>query len=279
MSDNTARLCGLCPHNCRIAPGGSGYCGARRNSEGRIISSAYGQVTALSLDPIEKKPLQRFHPGSMILSVGSWGCNMRCAFCQNHHISQQWQQQEIFSLSPQQLAEQAAALQDQGNIGVAFTYNEPLINYEYVRDAAALVHEKGMVNVAVTNGLLNDQPFAELLPLLDALNIDLKGWDEDYYRWLGGDLPTVLRNIEGAVQAGCHVELTTLIVPGKNDSPEQMEALSAWVAALSPDIPLHISRFFPRWQMADRPATPVQIIYQLAELARQRLRYVYTGNC
>ena len=173
---------------------------------------------------------------------------------------------------------QALRLRGKGNIGVAYTYNEPLVGYEYVRDCAGLVHQAGMLNVLVTNGTIAEQPWRELLPLLDAVNIDLKGFTEGWYRRLGGDLETVKRSIALAAES-CHVEVTTLVVPGENDSEEEMRALSAWLASVSPDIPLHVSRFFPRHRMQDRPPTPVPTVYRLAQVARERLRAVYTGNC
>ena len=161
---------------------------------------------------------------------------------------------------------------------MAYTYNEPLVGYEYVRDCAELVHQAGLVNVLVTNGTIAEKPWRELLPLLDAVNIDLKGFTQSWYRRLGGDLETVRRSITLAAER-CHVEVTTLVVPGENDSEEEMRALSVWLASVSPDIPLHVSRFFPRHRMADRPATPVDTVCRLADLAREQLRYVYTGNC
>jgi len=271
-------LCGLCPHQCRLKEGQTGLCGARRAEKGVVKDVAYGKITALALDPIEKKPLRRFHPGAMILSAGSFGCNMRCPFCQNYEISQEWQQRGLLELTPEQLVEEAWELMSEGNIGVAYTYNEPLINYEYIWDTGLLVHERGLVNVAVTNALLSEEPFRRLLPLLDALNIDLKGFSNEYYRWLGGDLETVKRNI-GLAMRSSHVELTTLIVPGRNDSEEEMAALSAWVAGISPETPLHISRFFPRWRMEQEQPTEIKSVYRLAEIAARRLKYVYAGNC
>lgn len=173
---------------------------------------------------------------------------------------------------------QAESLKERGNIGLAYTYNEPLIGYEYVRDCAALVHEAGMLNVLVTNGTIEDGPWRELLPLIDGVNIDLKGFTEEYYHRLGGDLETVKHSIILAA-GNCHVEVTTLIVPGENDSEGEMRSLSTWLASVNPEIPLHVSRFFPRYHMTDRPPTPVDKVYRLAQVAREKLRYVYTGNC
>ncbi|MBQ7187552.1 MAG: AmmeMemoRadiSam system radical SAM enzyme [Ruminococcus sp.] len=283
--------CEVCFRKCRLSEGQVGFCGGRVCRGGEVTALNYGKVTSVALDPIEKKPLNRFHPGSMILSVGSFGCDMRCPFCQNHSIS--WSQEaerfrgECDTLSPEQLAELALACRPRGNIGAAFTYNEPLIGFEYIRDAARLVREAGLMNVIVTNGSAELWVLEELLPYTDAMNIDLKSFDGDCYRrTLGGELETVKRFIARAVQ-GCHVELTTLIVPGMNDSEEELIRMTEWIASLTDgngnvigaDIPLHISRFFPRFKMTDRPPTDVKLIYRLAGLARRRLRFVYTGNC
>ena len=272
-------LCKLCFHHCALDDGQTGLCRARACQDGKIISLNYGKLTSLALDPIEKKPLRRFHPGSLILSVGSFGCNLRCPFCQNHEISMAGDSGiQTVEVSPEQLAAQAAELVPHGNIGVAYTYNEPLIGYEYVRDCAALVHEQGMVNVLVTNGTVEEEPWRALLPLIDAANIDLKGFTPAWYRRLGGDLETVKRSIALAAER-CHVEVTTLLIPGENDSEEEIRELARWLASISPEIPLHLSRFFPQYQMVDRLPTPVEQVYRLAEAARGYLSYVYTGNC
>lgn len=270
--------CELCFHHCRLDERQTGFCRARGNRNGKIVSLNYGKLTALALDPIEKKPLRRFHSGSLILSVGSFGCNLHCPFCQNAGIAAVGPEAYAQDCSPEQLVQEALRLREQGNIGVAYTYNEPLVGYEYVRDCAELVHQAGMLNVLVTNGTIEEGPWKALLPLLDAVNIDLKGFSDTWYRRLGGDLATVKRSIDLAAQH-CHIEVTTLIVPGENDSEDEMRALSAWLASVSPEIPLHVSRFFPQHQMQDRPPTPVQTVYQLTEVAREQLRYVYTGNC
>ena len=271
--------CELCFHHCELAEGQTGFCHARICRDGAVVPLNYGKLTSLALDPIEKKPLRRFRPGSLILSVGSFGCNLRCPFCQNHEISMAGDDAiQTIEVSPEQLVDKAAELFPQGNIGVAYTYNEPLVGYEYVRDCAALVHDRGMVNVLVTNGIIAEKPWRELHPLLDAANIDLKGFTRSWYRRLGGDLDTVKRSITLAAER-CHVEVTTLLVPGENDSVEEVRTLAEWLASVSPDIPLHLSRFFPRYQMQDRPPTPVERVYQLAEEARTWLTYVYTGNC
>ncbi|ARP50418.1 MULTISPECIES: AmmeMemoRadiSam system radical SAM enzyme [Caproicibacterium] len=273
-------VCTLCPHHCQLESGQTGLCRARKNRDGTIQCSNYGQLTALALDPIEKKPLRRFYPGSYILSVGSYGCNLRCPFCQNSSISMAGEESGTLFVSPEQLVQKAQefAHAPRGNIGLAFTYNEPLVGYEYVRDCSQLAHIKGLKTVVVTNGMICKEPFQKLLPLIDAINIDLKGFTPQYYRHLGGDLKTVMQNIVLALQF-CHVEVTTLIVPGENDSAKEMSAEASWLASLSPDIPLHISRFFPRYREEDKEPTPVHVIYHLCEIARQFLHDVYPGNC
>ena len=271
--------CELCFHHCVLDVGQIGLCRARACQDGKIVSLNYGKLTSLALDPIEKKPLRRFHPGSLILSVGSFGCNLRCPFCQNHEISMAGDSGiQTVEVSPEQLAAKAAELVPQGNIGVAYTYNEPLIGYEYVQNCAVLVHEQGMINVLVTNGTVEEEPWRALLPLIDASNIDLKGFTPAWYRQLGGNLETVKRSIALAAER-CHVEVTTLLIPGENDSEEEIRELARWLASISSEIPLHLSRFFPQYQMVDRLPTPVEQVYRLAEAARGYLSYVYTGNC
>ena len=279
--------CSVCFRHCHIPEGGLGFCGGRTAKNGKVEAFNYGRITSLALDPIEKKPLARFHPGSLILSAGSFGCNLRCPFCQNYEIS--WSDEaakfaeKAESLQPEELVEIAEATRNRGNIGIAFTYNEPLIGYEFIRDTARLAKEKDLKTVIVTNGTAELTVLEELKPYIDAMNIDLKGFTDNYYKKiLGGDREQVMTFIEVAA-AFCHVELTTLIVPGENDSEEEMRELSKWVSGLKEpdgeDIPLHISRFFPRFHMQDRAATPVRTVYHLAEVAREELEYVYTGNC
>ena len=280
-------VCDVCFRHCKIEEGQIGFCGGRTAKDGRIAAYNYGCITSLALDPIEKKPLSRFHPGSRILSAGSFGCNLRCPFCQNYEISWSGQAmryaEKAETLSPEELADLAEQLKTRGNIGIAFTYNEPLIGYEFVRDTAKLARERGMKNVLVTNGTADLAVLEELKPYVDAMNVDLKGFTDHYYgEVLGGDRKMVMDFIEAA--AGfCHVELTTLIVPGENDTEEEMRELSAWVSRLrNPDgesIPLHVSRFFARFHMQDRGPTDVRKVYRLAEVAREKLEYVYTGNC
>lgn len=272
-------VCQVCMHHCSLKPGQRGICRARKNEGGRIRCDNYGRVTSLNLDPIEKKPLRMFHPGSLVLSVGSYGCNLRCSFCQNHEISMADEDTAVFRcLMPEELAERARKYQPVGNIGAAFTYNEPLVGWEYVRDAAERIHIYGMKNVMVTNGHASLSVLEELLPYVDAMNIDLKCFRKETYRKLGGDLDTVKAFITRAA-ADCHVELTTLIVPGENDSREEMEEEAAWIASVSRNIPLHVTRFFPRYRMTDREATEIPQVYGLAKEAEKYLNYVFVGNC
>lgn len=275
--------CGICHHDCNLADGQLGLCRARRNRNGTIICENYGRITSLALDPIEKKPLYRFRQGSKILSVGSYGCNMRCLFCQNCEISMadpdgstdkiRW-----VEMSPEELVERAVALKPRGNVGIAYTYNEPFIGYEFVMDCAKLAHERGLVNVAVTNGCITAEPLIAIIPYFDAMNIDLKSFDHDFYKRMGGDLDTVLNSIKIATEH-CHVEVTTLIIPGENDTEEEMEELASWLAGVDQNITFHATRFFPSWKMKDRRPTPVNKVYGLAEVARRYLKNVFVGNC
>ena len=273
--------CTLCYHHCSISESQYGFCGVRTCKDGRIVPANYGMLTSIALDPIEKKPLNRFFPGSKILSVGSYGCNLRCPFCQNYQIS--WGDEvdnvkaQAEYVSPEELTDMAEQIP--GNLGVAFTYNEPLIYYEYILDTARLLKAKNLKTVIVSNGMADKETVKELFPYVDAMNIDLKGFTDRYYReLLKGDRAQVMDFITEAVKH-CHVELTMLIIPGENDTEKEMSELSTWVASLNPDIPLHISRFFPKFKMTDRSATTVDNIYKLKTIAEQNLNYVYTGNC
>lgn len=276
--------CQVCMHHCQLEPGQYGICRARKNENGTILCENYGQVTSLALDPIEKKPLNMLYPGSLILSVGSYGCNLRCPFCQNHEISMAGaENSDAVYISPEALTREAVKYRKRGNIGVAFTYNEPLIGWEYVYDTAKLVKEAGMKTVLVTNGTASPEILEKLLPLTDAMNIDLKGFTEQYYRKLGGDLAAVKEFILQAA-VFCHVELTTLIVPDENDSIAEMEEEARWIASvktknISGQIPLHVSRFFPQYHMTDKSPTEVKQVYLLADIARKHLQNVFVGNC
>lgn len=288
---NMSEKCNVCYRHCQLNEGQRGFCGVRTVKDGKVTALNYGRVTSIALDPIEKKPLACFMMGSKILSVGSYGCNLRCPFCQNYEISWAPEAFELGKrahvLTPEELADLALTYKREGNIGVAFTYNEPLIAYEFVRDTAKLVHENHMKNVLVSNGMATIDVLNEISPYIDAMNIDLKGFTDAYYQdLLKGNRQMVMDFITEAVKR-CHVELTTLIIPGENDTQEEIDNLSRWISDLTDaegnrigqEIPLHISRFFPRFNMTDRDATEVSLVYSLADTARQHLKYVYTGNC
>ena len=271
------KICEICPHHCRLSVGEVGKCRARINDGEKITALNYGAITSIALDPIEKKPLYKFFPGSRILSVGSYGCNLNCPFCQNYEISMADSNFPTRKISPAQLANLAAELVPQKNIGVAFTYNEPFISYEFVRDTSELLKASGLKSVLVTNGTVAPAALKKILPLIDAMNIDLKGFSQEIYSVLGGDFETVRKTIEISAQV-CHVEVTSLIVPTMNDSPEAMEREAAWLTGISENIPLHISRFFPRYKVTNLPPTPVKKIFELVEVAKRHLKFVYAGN-
>ena len=257
-----------------------GMCRARRAEGGRVVAANYGCVTSIALDPIEKKPIAFFHSGEKVLSVGSFGCSLRCPFCQNDAISQYGAESVPYqTVSPPQLADLALDVKRRhGNLGVAYTYNEPLVGWEFVRDAAKEVRARGMLNVLVSNGCAEEAVVRQIAPLIDAANIDLKGPSQEFYDWVGGDFAAVRRTIGILHDAGCHVEVTTLIVPGRNDSEKDIDGVAEVVAAVSPEIPLHVTRFFPRFRMAESQPTPVDSVRNLAAVARQRLRRVLVGN-
>ena len=276
MSDK--KICEICPHHCNLEVGEIGLCRARKNFGEKIFPINYGELTSLALDPIEKKPLYHFFPGSFILSVGSYGCNLNCPFCQNFEISMADSNFPTKKISPDELVNLAAELVPRKNIGVAFTYNEPFISYEFVRDTSELLKKFDLKSVLVTNGNISSHALKKILPLIDAMNIDLKGFSQKIYDEFGGDFETVKNTIEIAAKS-CHVEVTSLIVPKMNDSENEMRAEAEWLANISAEIPLHVSRFFPRYKILDRPPTDIKKVYRLAEVAREFLKFVYTGNC
>lgn len=237
------------------------------------------KVTSLGFDPIEKKPLARYKPGSMVLSVGSVGCTMHCPWCQNHQIAQPQDPQLVPAreMSGEELVAQARVLVSEGNIGLAYTYNEPLMRWREVLACAQAIHDVGLDNVVVTNGLIAPDKLVQLLPYIDAFNIDLKGFDQSVYDITGGKLDTVKNAIEQAHESA-HVEVTTLIIPGINDDMGLLNKQAAWLASIDKSMPLHLTRFFPRYRYADRPATPLETLYRAQEVASRHLDDVLLGN-
>ncbi len=265
--------CGLCPHRCVIADGKRGRCQARENRGGKLYALTYGRAASLAVDPIEKKPLYHFYPGREILSLGNWGCNFACSFCQNHDISQHEVPTRAFS--PEDAVTMA---RESKSIGLAYTYNEPLINFEFVRDCAKVIRAAGLKNVLVTNGFVNPEPLEELLPLVDAMNIDIKAFHEGFYKdQCQGKLEPVLRNTARAAKS-CHVEVTTLLIPGLNDAPKELEDMAVWIAEnCGEETPAHLSAYFPRYQMKIDATTPA-MLQHAREIFLKHLRYVYIGN-
>ncbi|MDC7220514.1 MAG: AmmeMemoRadiSam system radical SAM enzyme [Spirochaetales bacterium] len=271
--------CVLCPRHCVLSPGQTGFCGVRANREGKGLSLNYGSLSAVQIDPIEKKPLSHFKPGTDILSLGSYGCNLSCLYCQNHQIARD---SDLFrfarggeEITPSMILEQLAA----PLAGVAYTYNEPTVWWEFMIDCAGLVKEKGFANVMVTNGYIEPEPLRELLPLIDAFSVDLKGYSEEFYRDVsGGRLAPVKRTLKSIVEAGRHLEVEYLVVPGKNDEEASFEELMLWYAReLGADVPLHINRYFPRHKMS-LPATPIDRLLALYDIACKYLSHVHIGN-
>ena len=269
--------CDLCPRYCKLAPQQIGFCGSRMNVDGKINSLSYGKITSIALDPIEKKPLSYYKPGTRILSVGSFGCNMACAFCQNYEIARaKYDTYNLSYLSPEDLVNVAVKEKIRGNIGLAFTYNEPLIIFEYLLDSALLAKEAGLDMVLVTNGQINDKYLDQLLPYINAWNIDLKVFSKEKYRALGGDFQTTLNTIEKASK-NSHVEVTTLVVPGISDDLEAFEKEVEFLASISKDIPLHLTRYFPRYKYHEE-ATQLDLLYRMEDLASKKLNRVILGN-
>ncbi len=271
---NDKVFCELCPIACTLKPGQDGPCGTRSNRNGIMQALHYGELVSSGVDPIEKKPLYHFHPGQPILSVAAPGCNLHCKFCQNHSISQ-GAGQATSPATPQQVVEAALA---ENSLGIAFTYSEPLVWYEFVRDTAQEARAAGLKNVLVTNGFLNPAPLADILPWIDAANIDLKSMDDQFYRKIcKAGLKPVLAAVRQFHREGVHVELTNLLIPGHNDSTEQIDQLVDFVADLDPEIPLHFSAYHPAWKM-DAPPTSRATMVRALKQAQKKLPWVYLGN-
>ena len=267
--------CGLCPHRCVLGEGKRGLCGVRENEGGRMVLPLAGLVSALAIDPMEKKPLFHFLPGTMVFSAGFFGCNMACPFCQNWRISQDYDAAlEGRLLSPRALVDAAIA---SASPSLAFTYSEPSIHIEYLLEAAGLARQAGLATVLVTNGSLLPGPASDLLALMDAVNVDLKAWSDAAYREiLRGDRGTVLSFIEAASKT-CHLEVTTLVVPGVSDGAEGIQGIAYFLGTLGRGIPLHLSAYHPDWRW-DKAGLPQASLAALAALARKSLDFVYLGN-
>lgn len=270
--DDNVVKCNLCPHNCIIKEGKMGICRVRKNIDGKLISLNYGKITSYAYDPIDKKPLYHFYPGKDVLSLGSLGCNLSCDFCQNWEIAQD------DSLSVEIDDDDILLMaESKASIGVAYTYNEPSVFYEYVYHMAKLIKTKGLKNILVTNGYINEEPFVKLLPFIDAMNIDLKSMENDFYKRIcGGSLEPVKRIIELASKS-THVELTTLVIEGENSSEEEIEKLSKWIASIDKTIPLHLSKYYPAYKMKI-PETKNEVLVKAKEVAKKYLDHVYIGN-
>jgi pyruvate formate lyase activating enzyme len=271
--------CMLCPRTCVVPPGGRGYCEVRENRGGTYYTLVYGNPCAVHVDPIEKKPFFHFLPATTAFSVATAGCNLDCKFCQNWQISQA-RPEELYNypLSPEELVE--AAIRS-GSRSIAYTYSEPTIFYEYMLATAKLAHERGLRNVCHSNGFINEEPLRELCQYLDAADIDLKGFTDEYYRDMtAGSLAPVLRTLEVLREEGVHLEITTLLVPGENDDPAELSAMCLWIREnLGPDTPLHFSRFHPQHRLQNLPPTPVESLEEARRIALESgLKYVYIGN-
>lgn len=265
--------CVLCPRECVVKSGQAGYCRGRENREGEMYAKNYAQVSAVAMDPIEKKPLYHFYPGREILSVGTVGCNLGCKFCQNWHIAHKnADTREVLS------DELVGLALERDSVGIAYTYSEPLVWYEYILDTAKKAHEVGLKNVLVSNGLIHREPLLELLKYIDGVNLDVKAFRQEFYQEVcgGGNLEAV-KETARLVAEHCHLEVTTLLIPGLNDAPGEVRELAEWLGGISADIPIHFSRYFPQYKL-NLPPTPVESLQRAKEVAGEYLHYIYLGN-
>lgn len=270
--DNNTVKCNLCPHYCDIHINNSGLCNIRKNIDGKLYTMTYAEISSIAIDPIEKKPLYHFYPGHNILSLGSSGCNLKCPFCQNWSISNQLTKNNSIDFEYLE-----RTIKEQHSIGIAYTYNEPLISYELLKDCSTFMKEKGIKNIIVSNGMINTTPLNGIKKNIDAANIDIKGFTDDFYKYVCGDLQTVKKTITTLFENGTHLELTNLIIPTKNDDKASFIDMCKWIASISKDIPLHISRYFPNYKV-NIPPTPLETLKLFYKLASQELNYVYIGN-
>jgi pyruvate formate lyase activating enzyme len=278
QEDKTVQ-CTLCPHLCILREGKAGICRVRINEGGKLITEVNGYVSSIHFDPIEKKPLYHYYPGSTILSLGTYGCNLRCFFCQNCSISQTAAEPELLHIyyTPEEIIQ--IALNKPGNIGIAFTYNEPVVWFEYMFDIAKLAKKAGLKTVMVTNGFINEEPLDALLEVIDAFSVDLKAYSEEFYtKVTSSKLEPVKETMKQIKQAGKHLEVVNLVIPELNDDEASFTAMAKWIAnELGKETVFHISRYFPSHKLTTE-ATPVSMINKLARLAVKELTYVYSGN-
>lgn len=271
--------CNLCPNHCLLAEGQAGLCKVRQNIGGKLYNLAYGKVVSVHLDPIEKKPFFHFLPGSKSYSLATAGCNLRCLYCQNWEIAQNFPEDvKSEKLSPEQVVEEALK---SGAQSIALTYSEPIAFYEYMLDIAKLAKQQGIKVVVVSNGYINQEPLKELLKYIDAIKIDLKGFDEEFYqKFTGGHLQPVLESLKTIKQSGVWLEIVNLLIPGENDNEEEIRAMSQWIKEnLGEEVPLHFSRFYPMYKLQNLPPTPEETVIRAFQIAKETgLKYVYTGN-
>ena len=270
--------CLACSHKCLIPEAKVGICGVRKNIKGKLYLLVYGKVVAANVDPIEKKPLYQFLPGTYVYSIGTVGCNFRCLWCQNYDISQAPRERKIFGkhITPEQIVDEALKT---GCKSIAYTYNEPTIFIEFVKDVAKLARKKGLKNILVTNGYFSKETFDYISNLIDAINIDIKSFsDKTYLKYTGGRLKPVLDNVKRIHKKKIHLELTTLVIPGINDSSEELEKIAKFIASVDKKIPWHISRFFPAYKMMDAQITPIKTLERAYKIGKKYLKYVYIGN-
>ncbi len=277
--ENNKVLCKLCPWDCKLETGQTGVCKVRTNVNGKLLTSVYNKVAVLGTDPIEKKPMYHFYPGRNILSIGEVGCNLHCSFCQNHRISQCYANEfaGFNNISSEKIVNEA--LKTWNNIGIAYTYNEPITFYEFMLDNAKLAHLNGLKNVVVSNGYINREPLKKLLPFIDAFNIDLKAFTNEFYiKQTKGKLEPVLNTLKTIAKGNAHLEITNLIIPNLNDDEREFEKMVVWISSeLGEQTPLHLSRYFPQHKM-NQPPTSINKLEILYDIAKQYLKHVYLGN-
>ncbi|MBL7155000.1 MAG: AmmeMemoRadiSam system radical SAM enzyme [Candidatus Portnoybacteria bacterium] len=277
--DNNMVQCLLCPNKCILSEGQRGICRVRQNINGQLYSLVYGQAASINLDPIEKKPFFHFLPGSKAFSIATAGCNLQCIFCQNWQISQVFPEDiQVQSLSPAEVVEQALA---RGAQSIAYTYSEPIVFYEYILETAKLAREKGLKNVVVTAGYINEQPLRELCQYVDAIKIDLKAFRQSFYdKMTGGEIARILENLKIIKEEETWLEIVNLVIPGENDSPEEIQQMAEWIKDnLGEEVPLHFTRFYPMYKLQNLPPTPEETLKKAREIALEvGLKYVYTGN-